>query len=96
MGFVLRPFRNVMAAPLVMRKLFVANLLSWMGIFALFYFATDFFATVVYGVKADNSSADASLYEEGVRMGSVGLMLHSIVGQCLIVITICKYLLLIS
>jgi len=80
-GFVFRPFRNILNAPLVLKKLFLADLFSWMGIFALFYFATDFFATVVYGVKADaKSPEDLSRYEEGVRMGSFGLMLHSIVA----------------
>ena len=75
-----RPLVNLVAAPLVLKKLFLANLLAWMGVMAHNYFATDFFATVVYGAKVDSPHYD-SLYDSGVRMGSVGLMLHSIVGN---------------
>ena len=76
----MRPIVNVVEAPLVLKKLYLANMLAWMGIFAFFFFATDFFASVVIGARAD-SPLDASLFEEGVRMGSVGLMLHSVVGK---------------
>ena len=72
-----------MRAPKVLQRLFVADLLSWMGIMAHAMFCTDFVATVVYKGRpdAEKGSPDDVLFDEGVRMGSLGLLLHSIVGM---------------
>ena len=45
-------------------------------------FYTDFVATAVYGGQPDapTSSMYNLLFDEGVRMGSWGLLLHSITG----------------
>jgi len=49
-------------------------------------FCTDFVATVVYGGKpeAEKGSLEDIRFDEGVRMGSLGLLLHSITGEKII------------
>ena len=52
-------------------------------------FYTDFVATAVYGGQPDapTGSVYDLLFDEGVRMGSWGLLLHSITGmKCKIMI----------
>ena len=46
-------------------------------------FTTDFVATVVYGGSAHAlpGSEERLKFDEGVRMGSTGLLLHSLVGK---------------
>ena len=48
-------------------------------------FYTDFVATAVYGGQPDapTGSVYDLLFDEGVRMGSWGLLLHSITGDTL-------------
>jgi hypothetical protein len=45
-------------------------------------FCTDYVATVVYGGKAEaeRGSLEDIRFDEGVRMGSLGLLLHSTTG----------------
>ena len=80
--FIIQPFQNVISAPAALRKLFLTDFLCWMGLYAHNYFATDFFATVVYGAKPDTALSEGdNLFAQGVRMGSIGLLLHSLVGK---------------
>ena len=80
--FIIQPFQNVISSPAALRKLFLTDFLCWMGLYAHNYFATDFFATVVYGAKPDTASSEGdNLFAQGVRMGSIGLLLHSLVGK---------------
>ena len=46
-------------------------------------YITDYMATVVYEGRpdAEDGSKEAILFEEGVRMGSFGMLLHSLVGK---------------
>ena len=46
-------------------------------------FCTDFVATVVYGgsAYAERGSVEDNRFDEGVRMGSMGLLLHSMTGK---------------
>ena len=48
-------------------------------------FCTDYVATVVYGgsAYAEQGSIDDLKFDEGVRMGSLGLLLHSMTGKLL-------------
>ena len=48
-------------------------------------FCTDFVATVVYGgsAYAERGSVEDNRFDEGVRMGSMGLLLHSMTGKSL-------------
>ena len=77
---ILRPLRTVYEAPMVLKRLFWADLLCWMAIMAHSMFCTDFVATVVYGgsAYAERGSIDDLRFDEGVRMGSLGLLLHSV------------------
>ena len=54
-----------------------------MGLMAHNVYNTDFVATAVYGgsAEAEAGSIEESLFDEGVRMGSMGLMLHNVVGK---------------
>jgi len=73
-------YHTLHTAPPVLRNLFYADLASWIGIMAHGMFYTDFVATAVYGGRADASPGSAYdlLFDEGVRMGSWGLLLHSL------------------
>ena len=46
-------------------------------------FCTDYVATVVYGgsAYAERGSIEDIRFDEGVRMGSMGLLLHSMTGK---------------
>jgi len=73
-------YRTIASAPPVLRDLFWADLASWIAIMAHGMFYTDFVATAVYGGQPDAppGSVYDLLFDEGVRMGSWGLLLHSI------------------
>jgi len=73
-------YRTISLAPPVLRDLFWADLASWIAIMAHGMFYTDFVATAVYGGQPDAppGSVYDLLFDEGVRMGSWGLLLHSI------------------
>ncbi|KAJ8400218.1 hypothetical protein AAFF_G00399120 [Aldrovandia affinis] len=64
--------------PLVIRRLFVAELFSWMGLMSFLLFYTDFVGEGLYhGVPtAELGSEGRRQYDEGVRMGSLGLFLQ--------------------
>ena len=46
-------------------------------------YCTDYVATVVYEGRPDagNGTVQENLFDEGVRMGSFGMLLHSVVGR---------------
>uniref|UniRef100_A0A8C5LSZ6 Solute carrier family 45 member 3 n=1 Tax=Leptobrachium leishanense TaxID=445787 RepID=A0A8C5LSZ6_9ANUR len=69
--------------PVVLWRLFVAQLCSWMGLMTLILFYTDFVGEGLYhGVPIAEPGTDARLrYEEGVRMGSLGLFLQSVLSM---------------
>jgi len=73
-------YRTISAAPNILQTLFWTDLASWVGIMAHGMFYTDFVATAVYGGQPDapTGSVYDLLFDEGVRMGSWGLLLHSI------------------
>ena len=73
----------------MLKKLFWADLMSWMAVMAHSMFCTDFVAQVVYnGIPNASSSSNSVIelqiaednFDAGVRMGSFGLLLHSITG----------------
>ncbi len=72
----------ILSAPSVLRKLFVADLLSWMAVMAHAMYCTDYVATVVYSGRPNSvpGSQDELSFDEGVRMGALGLLLHSVIG----------------
>ncbi|XP_078012500.1 LOW QUALITY PROTEIN: solute carrier family 45 member 3 [Phascolarctos cinereus] len=67
--------------PRALRRLFVAELCSWMALMTFTLFYTDFVGEGLYrGVPRAEPGTDARRhYDEGVRMGSLGLFL-----QCMI------------
>ncbi|XP_023323954.1 solute carrier family 45 member 3 [Eurytemora carolleeae] len=73
-------YQTIRAAPPVLFNLFIADLFSWIAIMAHGMFYTDFVATAVYGGQPDAPSGSVYdiLFDEGVRMGSWGLLLHSV------------------
>ncbi|NXX44862.1 S45A3 protein, partial [Tricholaema leucomelas] len=66
--------------PKVIRRLFVAELCSWMALMTFMLFYTDFVGEGLYhGVPRAKPGTDARrYYDEGVRMGSLGLFLQCI------------------
>ncbi|KAM9369474.1 solute carrier family 45 member 3 [Phaethornis superciliosus] len=66
--------------PKVIRLLFVAELCSWMALMTFMLFYTDFVGEGLYhGVPRAKPGTDARRhYDEGVRMGSLGLFLQCV------------------
>ncbi|KAL4658583.1 solute carrier family 45 member 3 [Arapaima gigas] len=66
--------------PLVIRRLFVAELCSWMALMTFMLFYTDFIGEGLYhGVPtATPGSPERLQYDEGVRVGSLGLFLQCV------------------
>lgn len=73
-------WRRVSTAPTVLRRLFLSELFGWMGFMCHNMFFTDFVGQYMYGGLPDapEHTTGALLYDEGVRMGSWGLFLHSL------------------
>uniref|UniRef100_H3CTS7 Zgc:77158 n=1 Tax=Tetraodon nigroviridis TaxID=99883 RepID=H3CTS7_TETNG len=71
-------YRSYCHVPPVMRQLCVAQLCSWMAVMSFMLFYTDFVGEVLYeGVpSALPGSVPRQRYEEGIRMGSLGLFLQ--------------------
>ena len=83
---IIKPLRNVYEAPMVLQRLFWADFFCWTALMAHSMFCTDYVATVVYGgsAYAERGSIEDIRFDEGVRMGSVGLLLHSTTGKLII------------
>ncbi|XP_071525491.1 solute carrier family 45 member 3-like [Panulirus ornatus] len=73
-------WKRVTGAPTVLRRLFLSELFGWMGFMCHNMFFTDFVGQYMYGGLPDapEHTKLAVLYDEGVRMGSWGLFLHSL------------------
>lgn len=71
-------YRSYCHMPRVMRQLCVAQLCSWMAVMSFMLFYTDFVGEGLYqGVpSAAPGMASRQRYEEGIRMGSLGLFLQ--------------------
>uniref|UniRef100_A0A3B3SYL7 Solute carrier family 45 member 3 n=1 Tax=Paramormyrops kingsleyae TaxID=1676925 RepID=A0A3B3SYL7_9TELE len=71
-------YKLFLQVPLVIRRLFVAELCSWMALMTLILFYTDFIGEGLYqGVPTALPGTQERLrYDEGVRMGSLGLFLQ--------------------
>ena len=82
LSIIFKPFREVLRSPPVLQRLFLADLLCWTALMSHNMFCTDFVATVIYGGKpeAERGSPEDIRFDEGVRMGSFGLLLHSVTG----------------
>ncbi|XP_062998746.1 solute carrier family 45 member 3 [Elgaria multicarinata webbii] len=68
--------------PKVIRQLFVAELCSWMALMTFMLFYTDFIGEGLYqGVpRAEPGTEARRHYDEGIRMGSLGLFLQCIIS----------------
>ncbi|KAM6937349.1 solute carrier family 45 member 3 [Xenentodon cancila] len=71
-------FRSYCHVPRVMRQLCMAQLCSWMAVMSFMLFYTDFVGEGLYeGVpSALPGSVSRQRYDEGIRMGSLGLFLQ--------------------
>ena len=68
--------------PFVLRRLAIANFFSWTAVMGFNLFFTDYVGQAIYGgnPNAPEESHERALYDEGVRMGSWGLLLHCVVS----------------
>lgn len=71
-------YRSYCHVPWVMRQLCVAQLCSWMAVMSFMLFYTDFVGEGLYGgvPSALPGSVSRQRYDEGIRMGSLGLFLQ--------------------
>lgn len=92
-GHLIQAFRNLCALaprlyglccriPKVIRQLFLAELCSWMALMTFMLFYTDFIGEGLYqGVPRAAPGTEARRhYDEGIRMGSLGLFLQCIIS----------------
>ncbi|XP_041367043.1 solute carrier family 45 member 3-like [Gigantopelta aegis] len=72
--------KEMLNVPVVLRKLCFANFCSWTAVMGFNLYFSDFVAQAVYmgSPNAPDGSASGRLYDEGVRMGSWGLLFHCI------------------
>uniref|UniRef100_A0A668AKF7 Solute carrier family 45 member 3 n=1 Tax=Myripristis murdjan TaxID=586833 RepID=A0A668AKF7_9TELE len=77
-----RMYGACVRVPVVIRRLFVAELCSWMALMSFMLFYTDFLGEGLYqGMPgAEPESQERKHYDEGVRMASVGLFLQCVVS----------------
>ncbi|KAF4523607.1 hypothetical protein B566_EDAN014581 [Ephemera danica] len=73
-------WKEVWNSPLVLWQLFIADTVSWAASTSYNLFYAHYVGQVVFGghPNAAPGSLEEDLYNEGVRMGSWGLLLHSI------------------
>lgn len=71
-------YRSYCHVPHVMRQLCVAQLCSWMAVMSFVLFYTDFIGEGLYGgvPNAAPGSVSRQRYDEGIRMGSLGLFMQ--------------------
>jgi len=72
--------RKMFDVPLVLKRLACANFCSWTALMGFNLFFTDFVGQAIYqgNPNAPENSFLRNRYDEGVRMGSWGLLLHCI------------------
>ena len=68
--------------PRVFNRLWMAHFCGWMGLMSLIIYYTEFFGEVIYNgdPMAEKGTIQRTAYEEGLRMGSLGLFLQNTVG----------------
>ena len=73
---------SLMEMPRVFNRLWLAHFCGWMGLMSLIIYYTEFFGEVIYGgdPTAEPGTIERTNYEEGLRMGSIGLFLQNTVG----------------
>ncbi|XP_021353079.1 solute carrier family 45 member 3-like isoform X2 [Mizuhopecten yessoensis] len=72
--------RRMLDVPIVLQKLAIADFFSWTALMGFNLFFTDFVGQAVYqgNPNAPENSYLRNRYDEGVRMGSWGLLFHCI------------------
>jgi solute carrier family 45 protein 3 len=76
------PIRNLLNVPYVVRKLIYPNFFGWAGVVGFNLYFTDFVGQAVYHgdpILPENNTLREH-YDEGVRMGCWGLLLHCVVS----------------
>lgn len=64
------------------RILYIVTALNWIGFFPFLLYNTDWMGREVYGGKAEGNWEQIILFSEGVREGSMGLMLYVVTMGC--------------
>lgn len=74
------PFKKLFHIPYALRQLAVVNFCSWTAVMGFNLFFTDFVGQAIYkgNPNAPENSLARNMFDEGVRMGSWGLLLHCI------------------
>lgn len=74
--------RHFWDMPVVLKNLVMADFCCWTAVMGFNFFYTDFMGQVVYSGRpnAPENSNERDLYDQGVRMGSWGLLFHCIVS----------------
>ncbi|KAL8618975.1 hypothetical protein ACOMHN_018358 [Nucella lapillus] len=72
------PIRDMLCVPVVLRYLALANFCSWTAVMGFNLYFTDYMGQVVYNGNPNlpSSTPEGQAYDEGVRMGSWGLLIH--------------------
>lgn len=70
--------QQMLCIPLVLRYLMLANFCAWTAVMGFNLYFTDYVGQIVFhgNPNLPETSEEGHLYDEGVRMGSWGLLLH--------------------
>ena len=73
---------SLLSMPKVFTRLWMAHFCCWMGLMSLIIYYTEYFGEVIYNgdPAAEKGTPERISYEEGLRMGSLGLFLQNVVG----------------
>lgn len=78
-----RGIQELFSIPYALRRIVYANFFAWAGLMCFLLFYTDYMGQVVYLGKpsAEVGSIARVQYDEGVRAGSFGLLLHAVMSS---------------
>lgn len=78
-----RGIQSLFTIPYSLRRLVYANFFAWAGLMGFLLFYTDYVGEVVYHGKPSAAVGTALRiqYDDGVRMGSMGLFLHAVMSS---------------
>ncbi len=78
--FLPHTIKSLLTIPFVLKRLAITNYCSWTAVMGFNLFYTDYVGQLVYGGNPNSpeDSIERALYDEGVRMGSWGLLFHCV------------------
>ncbi|XP_043234688.1 solute carrier family 45 member 3-like [Amphibalanus amphitrite] len=75
-------FREVYDAPMVLRRLFIVDVLSWTALMSFYMFLADYMGQAFGGRAEDPEGSEGrAKFDAGIRIGSRGLLIDAVAGS---------------